>query len=39
MMNFQDTYIRWKNSVNEDYLLKERDAIQGRHTDQGAFYR
>lgn len=29
MMSYQDTYIRWKKSVNEDYLLKELEEIHG----------
>ena len=32
MMSYQNTYIRWKNSVNEDYLLKELNSIQGDDT-------
>jgi len=32
MMSYQDTYIRWKNLVNEDCLLKELNAIQGDDT-------
>jgi phosphoglucomutase len=28
MMSYQETYSRWKNSVKEEYLLKELESIQ-----------